>query len=570
MKWVLNYDKENKFKYFLYNFLIVFGDVLMIFPAILMGKMVDEGITGGNKEVILPLAITTVLIVVFGTGLAYLGVVLIDSWGFRLCKKLRIKMYEKLNCLDSSFYNENPLGEVTTIFSDSYQIKMNMCYTIKTVLTAILRFFGALIYCFIISPKLTLIIIIPLPILFYFSNRYIKFSKKNYQDKREYLSTFNNFIQENIDSNRLVKNYGTEKEEIRKFRLKNRTLKNKNLKIRYKFINYNVTTTALNELICALLIFFGFLFVMNGEITIGQWLVFDSLLWCLKTPFEDASTLLDNWQNFGVALNKIKWILSQESKIMDGTLELNGKQHEIEFRNVWLKYDENYVLKDFNMHILPGKTYALIGSIGSGKSTVARLLLRLEDVSKGEILIDGINIKEYKISSLRKHFGYVSQTPFLFSDTIRNNVNFGNSKLKDKDIIKYIKLAKADYIFNLKNGIDEVIGEGGVDLSGGEKQRLSLARTLAKNPELLILDDITSALDFETELEVTKNINDLNLDSTKLIIAQKILSVKNADEIFVLEKGKVKEHGTHKSLLKKNGIYKEIYNIQKRGLGYES
>ncbi len=566
MKWVLNFDKENKFKYFLYNFLIVFGDVLLIFPAILMGKMVDDGLVGGNRRIILPIAITTIIIVVFGTFLAYLGVVLIDSWGFRLCKKLRIKMYEKLGGLDSSFYNENPLGEVTTIFSDSYQIKMNMCFTIKTVLTAVLRFFGALVYCFIISPKLTLIIMIPLPILFYFSNRYIKTSKKNYQDKREYLSNFNNFIQENIDSNRLVKNYGTEKEEIRKFKIKNRTLKNKNLKIRYKFINYNVTTTALNELICALLIFFGFIFVMNGEITIGQWLVFDSLLWCLKTPFENASTLLDNWQNFGVALNRVKWILSQESKLIDGKLELKNENPEIEFKNVWLKYDENYVLKDFNMHIKPGKTYALIGSIGSGKSTIARLLLRLEDVSRGEILIDGISIKEYKMSSLRENFGFVSQTPFLFSDTIRNNVNFGNSKLKDKDVIKYIKLAKADYVFKLKNGIDEVIGEDGVDLSGGEKQRLSLTRALAKNPRLLILDDITSALDFETELEVTKNINNLNYNCTKLIIAQKILSIKNADEIFVLEKGKIKEQGTHKSLLKKNGIYKEIYDIQKRGI----
>lgn len=566
MKWVLNFDKENRLKYFFYNFMIVFGDVLMIFPAILMGKMVDDGLIGGNKEVIIPLALTTIIIVVVGTLFAYFGVILIDSWGFRLQTKLRIKLYEKLNSLDSSFYNENSLGELTTIFSDSYQIKRNMCFTVKTVLAAVLRFFGALVYCFIISPKLTLIIMIPLPILFYFSNKYIKSSKKNYQDKREYLSTFNAFIQENIDSNRLVKNYGTEQDEIRKFKVKNRTLKNKNMNIKYKFINYNITTIGLNELICALLVFFGFLFVMNGEITIGQWLVFDSLLWCLKAPFENASTLLDNWQNFGVSLGRFKWILGEKSKIKDGTIELKGKNHEIEFKNVWLKYDKTYVLKNFNMHIIPGKAYALIGTVGSGKSTVARLLLRLEDVSRGEILIDGINIKEYKLNSLRENFGYVSQTAFLFSDTIKNNINFGNSKLTDKEIIKYIKLAKADYVFNLKNGIDEVIGEGGVDLSGGEKQRLSLARALATNPNVLILDDITSALDFETELEVTKNINDLNYDCTKIIIAQKILSVKNADEILVLDKGEIIEQGTHNSLLKKNGIYKDIYDIQKRGI----
>lgn len=566
MKWVLNFDKNNKLKYIFYNFLIVFGDVLMIFPAILMGKIVDKGLLGGNRDIIIPLAIITIIIVIFGTISAYIGVLLLDTWGFRLSKKLRIAMYKKLNILDSEFFNKNPLGEITTIFSDTHKIRHNMCFTIKTVIAATLRFLGALIYCFIISPKLTLIISIPLPILFYYSNKYLKESKKNYQDKREYLSKFNNFIQENIDSNRLVKNYGTEKEEIAKFKKKNRTLKNKNLKIRYKFINYIITTTALNEFICALLVFFGFLFVMNKEITIGEWLVFDSLLWFLKTPFENASTLMDNWQNFKVALDKIKWILNQESSIKDGKLLINQEQLEIEFKNVSLKYDDDYILKDFNMHILPGKTYALIGKIGSGKSTIARLLLRLEDVTSGEILINGINIKEYKLSSLREEFGYVTQTPFLFSDSIKNNINFGNLKLSDKEIIKYIKLAKADYIFKLKNGIEEVIGEGGVDLSGGEKQRLSLARTLATNPKLLILDDITSALDFETELEVTNNINNLNYDSTKIIIAQKILSVKNADEIFVLENGKIIEQGSHKTLLKNNKTYKEIYDIQKRGI----
>lgn len=566
MKWVLNFDKNNKLKYIFYNFLIVFGDVLMIFPAILMGKIVDKGLLGGNRDIIIPLAIITIIIVIFGTISAYIGVLLLDTWGFRLAKKLRIAMYKKLNILDSEFFNKNPLGEITTIFSDTYKIRHNMCFTIKTVIAATLRFLGALIYCFIISPKLTLIISIPLPLLFYYSNKYLKESKKNYQDKREYLSKFNNFIQENIDSNRLVKNYGTEKEEIAKFKKKNRTLKNKNLKIRYKFINYIITTTALNEFICALLVFFGFLFVMNKEITIGEWLVFDSLLWFLKTPFENASTLMDNWQNFKVALDKVKWILSQEPSIKDGKLLINQEQLEIEFKNVSLKYDNDYILKDFNMHILPGKTYALIGKFGSGKSTIARLLLRLEDVTSGEILINGINIKEYKLSSLREEFGYVTQTPFLFSDSIKNNINFGNLKLSEEEIIKYIKLAKADYIFKLKNGIEEVIGEGGVDLSGGEKQRLSLARTLATNPKLLILDDITSALDFETELEVTNNINNLNYDSTKIIIAQKILSVKNADEIFVLENGKIIEQGSHKTLLKNNKTYKEIYDIQKRGI----
>lgn len=239
-----------------------------------------------------------------------------------------------------------------------------------------------------------------------------------------------------------------------------------------------------------------------------------------------------------------------------------GQIDSIKFENVNFKIDEKQVLSNINLNLQKGKTYAFIGEVGSGKSSIGRLILRIIDLTQGNIFVNNCNIEDYTIKSIRDKISYVSQTPFLFSDTIKNNVNFGNENLTDDEIKYYLKLAKADYVQKLEDGIYTIIGENGISLSGGEKQRLSLARAIAKKPELLILDDITSALDYESELEVTKNINNLEYECTKIIIAQKIISVKNADKIFVLKHGSIINEGTHEELLNSCNMYKEIYDIQ--------
>lgn len=243
-------------------------------------------------------------------------------------------------------------------------------------------------------------------------------------------------------------------------------------------------------------------------------------------------------------------------------LEYFGQIDNIKFDNVNFEIDEKQVLSNINLNLEKGKTYAFIGEVGSGKSSIGRLILRIIDLTQGNIFFNNCNIEDYTIKSIRDKISYVSQTPFLFSDTIKNNVNFGNENLTDDEVKYYLKLAKADYVQKLEDGIYTIIGENGISLSGGEKQRLSLARAIAKKPELLILDDITSALDYESELEVTKNINNLEYECTKIIIAQKIISVKNADKIFVLEHGNIINEGTHEELLNSCNIYKEIYDIQ--------
>ncbi len=571
MKWVLNYKKGIKGKYWLYNFMIVFGGLIStIFTAMILGVVIDKGLNEGNFSIVGPLLLLVVLITIIGKTLSYFGVLLIDSFGAKYVNNdIKQDCYKKINTLDASFFKETSIGELTTMLtSDMWTIRYNICYIVKTFLGMILRFFGALIYCICVNPLLTVIVMLPMPIIALLSNQYIKQSSKLYQKRRNIISKFNNYIQENIEANRLVKNFGVEEKEIETFKNKNRNLVNFNAKIRYRFINFYNRVDFFSELMMILLVLFGGLFAIHGKLTLGSLIAFSSLLGYLREPFLELGSLIDEWQNFKVSVERIRNLLNEKPKIKDeGTYVLPKSEHVITFENVGVCFDDKWILKNIDFTMDAGKTYAFVGSVGSGKSTITKLLLRLIEPTEGKILIDGINIKEYTLSSLRDVFGYVSQTPFLFSDTIRNNVCYCDTTLSEEKAYEAIHLAKADFVERLPEKIDTIIGENGVSLSGGEKQRLSLARALAKNPDFLILDDITSALDFETEIAVSKNIASLHYECTKLIIAQKIFSVKEADNIFVLEKGKIKEAGTHKELLKKKGFYHTIYQIQKGNFG---
>ena len=564
MTWILKFIKEYNFRYWIANFMIVLGgEISEVFPVILLGKIIDKGIYQNNFSSIPYMFIASISIHFIGRMLAYFGILIIDNVRFKLAHKLKVECYKKLNELDQSFYQENSLGELNTrLTTDINIIHHNMCFVIKQSMSMLITSILAIIYCLYINPILTLIILIPTPIIAVISSKHIENSKNLYAEQRESLSDLNSYIQENIEGNRLVKTFGTEQKEIDEFKEKNRKVKNRNMNIQNVNIDYNNKVTFLSYCMQLLLVIFGGIFVMKGYTTIGEFIIINSFISTIKRPFIELSGFINEWQKFKVSVSKVRKLLEIEPKIKDiGNIELNN-WNDITFDNVSAKYEKKQVVKDININFKPNKIYAFIGEIGSGKSTIGKLLLRLIENSNGQITINGIPISNYTLESLRKNIGYVSQTPFLFSDTVTNNVSFGNENLTKEEIIGYLKLVKADYVFNLPNDIDTIIGENGVSLSGGEKQRLSLARAIAKKPSILILDDITSALDFETELEVTNNINNLKYECTKIIIAQKILSVKNADTIFVMSNGKIVECGSHEELLQKKGIYKEIYDIQ--------
>lgn len=564
MKWVLKFIKEYNLKYWLANSIIILGSIITkVIPVILIGDMINKGIYENDFSKIPLLFIISITMYFIGRLITYGGILLIDTVRYNLASKLKKSCYKKLNELDQSFYKEKSIGELTTILTtDVHIIHHNMCFVVKQSMGMLASSILAILYCLYISPILTLIILIPTPIIAIISHKHIKNSNKVYQTERESLSNLNSYIQENIEGNRLVKTFGNEEKEIKEFKEKNRALKDRNLKIQNLNINYTTKMDFLSYLMEILLVLFGGIFVMKGQATLGDFVIINTFMGSIKKPFVQMSGFVNDWQQFKVAVARTRALLESKTDIQDeGKLKLTS-WNNISFQNVSLEIDNKPVIKNINFNLQPNKTYAFIGEVGSGKSTIAKLLLRLLENTTGEIKIGNKPINDYTIESLRKNIGYVSQTPFLFSDTISNNVTFGNTELLEQDVKHFLQIAKADYVFSLPYGIHTVIGENGVSLSGGEKQRLCLARALAKQPSILILDDITSALDFETELEVTNNINNLQYQCTKIIIAQKILSVKNADEIFVMKDGKIIEHGTHEQLLNQKGMYQEIYNIQ--------
>lgn len=564
MQWLFQYMKGYKIRYCLSIFFSFIGGLISnIIPIILLGKMIDVGIGSGNIQAVPMMFIVSILMYIAGRSIAYIGILMIDKIRYLLANTLKVKCYAKLNELDSSFYQNNSLGTVVTILnSDINEIHHGACFVIKQSLNEIISAVLAIICSICISPTLTISILLPTPLIAIISYRYIQNIKKFYLKRREELANLNNYIQENIEGNKLIKTLGIEKSEIKGFKTKNKILCDENINIKNKNIKYDNKITFLSYLMHIILLLIGGLYVIEGHITIGEFAIINSFIPQIKTPFVDFSgRLINDWQRFKISITKVRNLLESKPSIIDNGKKIIKDFNTITFDDVSVSSKNKNILKNINLKLENNKSYAFIGEVGSGKSTIGKILLRLINKSAGNILVDNIPIEQYSIKSLRNKIGYVSQTPFLFSDSIFNNTSFGNKNLHREDVMKYLDIAEANYYLKLPNGIDTVIGENGVTLSGGEKQRLAVARALAKNPSILILDDITSALDYETEMKIMNNISNYN-NCMKIIVAQKIISVKNADKIFVMRKGEIVEEGTHDELLQLNGEYRKICNIQ--------
>jgi len=570
MKWVLNFAPKYKLKYWLSNAMIIGGDLISLIPPILIGIIIDEGLFNQNFSLAIILGIVVVLITIFRVGIAYFGVVNIDVITNKIGKELRLSAFSKLNEMDQSYFAKNNLGEVSSVLTtDIRHVIFFMQYVFKTLVVMILSFVFTLIYGLVNNWILILSTLMVTPIMIFIYVHYQKRVVKMYQERRDIYSDLSNCVQENIEGNLTVKNFFLEKNQTKRFQKINHVLENKTVEINSLENSHFTIINFLAYSMEIILIFVGGILFIKGQITLGLIITLYNLMWSLQAPFYELGSLLSYFNDFKVSLKKIKELLSTEVKIKNsGSIYLEDIK-TIEFKNITVKYDKKYAIKDFNLKIKAGQTIAFIGEVGSGKSTIVNLLLRTVEPTKGSILINNKDIKDYELKRLREVMGYVAQQPFLFSESIYENVSFGVSLEKD-EIHPFIKMASADYVYKLENGIDTVIGENGVTLSGGEKQRLTLARALAKQPKVLILDDITSALDTETELEVTKNINTLKYECTKIIVGQKILSVKNADIICVLKNNKVIEMGNHKSLIQNKGYYAEINDYQNKTLGGEA
>lgn len=538
----------------------------MLSPQITM-HIVDDVITAGNKE-LLPKLLLAILLVGGGRMLfQYIKEFTFDRMSVNVSSNLRRDLFTHIQSLDTSFFDKTNTGEIMARLKDDIDKIWNAVSFISMLLLEVFVHTVMIIYCmFRLNPIITIVPVLAMIFCAFLALYMEKKLDKVYEDISEENAVLNTTCEENIAGVRTVKAFAKEKYEIKKFLEHNEKYCELNITQSKIFVKYYPYFSFIGRIIPLIVVFLGGYFYIKGQMTLGEITAFISYASNIVWPMEMLGWLTNDFSSAVASVKKINKIFDEIPTITDkdDCHALDHVEGNIVFDNVsFHKEDMHNILSGISFTVPKGQTLGIMGATGAGKSSIISLLTRLYDATDGTITLDGVDIKDIPLKQLRGNISLVMQDVFLFSDTISENIKMGNRQnITAKHIRKASQRAGAsEFIEKMENGYETVIGERGVGLSGGQKQRISIARALAKNLPILIMDDSTSALDMETEKEIQKELHNLK-DMTKLIIAHRISSVKNADEIIVLDEGKVAERGTHDELLKKKGLYYETYVSQ--------
>lgn len=579
LKWLWNNLEGNRARYITALCLSVVCSSLLIVNPYIGQQIVDRFITGDNaaqhlsedRWVLIALCLAMVGFSLLRTGLSYVTTMQYERSSQNMMYRIRIFLYNKIQGQDMHYYDKNRTGDLMTkMTGDLDMVRHSLAWIIKTIVESLAIFAAALIYFFSIDAVLTLWLLILSPFIFVVAYLFAKRVGPMYVDLRERLSQLNSTTQENISGNRVIKAFAREEYEVQKFTEKNVNYSKANKAAALVWLDYFPYLETLAQTFNVILMLVGGLFVMNGRITFGEYAAFSSLIWAISNPMRNIGMIINDIQRFFASLAKIVDIYYAQPGIVNEHNTVEKRRYEgcIEFDHVTFKYDTATVLNDVSFKVRPGETIAIMGSTGSGKTTIVNLIPRFYDVIQGHVKVDGVDVRELPLDELRSNIGIATQDVLLFSDTIDGNIAFGNPELPEEDTMEYARLAAAhDFIVKMPEGYDTIVGERGVGLSGGQKQRIALARAMAVQRPILILDDTTSAVDLETEEHIQKSLNELHFPCTKIIIAQRVSTTAKADRILILENGRLIEEGTHAELLAKRGYYYEVFMLQNEGIG---
>ena len=566
MKWFFSFLKKYRAKLILALLLVTITTAMYIVNPYVSGIIVDRVIDQKEYNLLTPLIMILIGTTVIRSILKYVYLIIFETTSQKMLFHMRDYVYRRLLLQDFSFYNKNRTGELMSRQTgDMDAIRHFVAFVTYCIYEHSLLLIISVTMIFTVDYRLALCLIALIPITVITTMKQLKSIKPAFHQIRKRFSSLNTAVQENISGNRVVKAFAKEDFELEKFSKENDAYKEAELHATDIWSRYVPIFEFLAHSSVFILYLIGSIMVIKKMVSIGEMVTVSGYLWMINNPLRMCGWLANDFQRFVTSVERIYTTVHEEPAVKAPanpyvTKRLKG---EIEFKNVCYNCEDDVILKNINFKVTPGQTVGIIGATGSGKSTLMNLLCRFYDVTDGQVLVDGVDVKDYDLFSLRGNIGMAMQDVFLFSDTIEGNIAYGKPDCSFTEVQSAAKLANADeFIQQMPDGYDTIVGERGVGLSGGQKQRISLARALLKDPAIVILDDTTSAVDMETESHIQDALHSIANHHTVFLIAHRISSIKAADLILVLDEGTIKEAGTHDELIQKRGYYYTVFHHQ--------
>ena len=569
IKRLLKYTKPFVWKFVFVLILMLFSVLIEVCTPLVIGEVIELlGSDNIDINFIIFMVILYIVLVLLTYAGSYLQAVTLQKIGQNILYDIRTEIFTHIENLSIAQINKTPIGKfVTRVTNDTNTLNEMFTNSIVNLIRNFATLAFVLVAMFLKNWKLSLYILAVVPFIVAFTVLFKKVTRKAYRQVRTDISNMNAFLSENISGMKITQMFNQENKQYNEFKNRNNRLRNSSLKQTITFGIFRPTMYLLYVVAVIIVIYFGSYEVMtNPAVAFSLVYVFYQFVSKLFNPIQQLADQFNTIQSAFASSERIFEILDTQSDIIDkeDALEIEEFKGKIEFRNVWFAYvDEDWILKDVSFVINPKETVAFVGATGAGKTTILSLIVRNYDIQKGQILIDDIDIKDIKLSSLRKNIGQMLQDVFLFSGTIKSNIQMREESITDEEIYNACEYVNANhFIEKLDKKYDEEVRERGNNFSSGQRQLLSFARTIVHKPQIMILDEATANIDTETEVLIQESLEKMRNIGTMLIVAHRLSTIQHADKIVVLKHGEIQEIGNHQELLKKKGQYYELYQIQ--------
>lgn len=570
LKRLYKYIKPYALQFYVLIFLTIALGVVAPVRPILVSKAIDDYVSVRDYNGLLNITIILIVLVAIAGIFQYLHTYLSGWLGQYIIKDIRIKLYEHLLRMQLKFFDKTPIGRlVTRTVSDIETLSEVFSQGLAELIADVLQLTFILIFMFYLDWELTLVSLSTFPLLVISTYFFKEKIKHAFNEVRTAVSNLNSFVQEHITGMSIVQIFNSEDREYKKFKEINKEHRRSNIKSVLYYSIYYPVSEVIQALGIGLIVWFGAKGVVQDHTTFGDLTAFIMYLNMFFRPIRQIADRYNTLQMGIVSSSRIFDLLDNVEQIPnDGKFAPKRLKGAVEFKDVWFAYnDEDYVLKDLNFHVSEGETIALVGATGAGKSSIINLLTRFYDINSGEILVDGVAVKDYELQTLRNNIGVVLQDVFLFSDTIEANINLGNYEIGRNKIYEAAELVGAkNFIERLPGKLEYNVMERGATLSVGQRQLISFIRAMVYDPKILVLDEATSSVDTETEEMIQNAIRKMMSGRTSVVIAHRLSTIQNAKKILVLDHGRIVESGNHHELLAKNGYYTQLYNMQYKAI----